>query len=404
LTAATQDRSFHPYPVLIDITRLLFRRAMGTRPTGIDRVMTEYIRHYGCGRRDARAVLAVGWYAVVLSRRDSRRAFEALANLDTPVGWLSARLTAKTFLWRWVRPAPGPCFLLTTGHTGLENRRYGYFLRRQGAKLVVMVHDLIPIAFGEYCRPREFARHSTRVQTAVALSAAIVTNSQDTLDSLLAHCRELSLRPPPAVAARLAPGLQGIPPGSRKIPGPYYVFLSTIEPRKNHWMLLHVWRRIASKMGTLAPKLLIIGMRGWESENVVDLLERSRPLRSSVIEISSCSDADLVAYLHYANALLFPSFTEGYGLPVVEALSLGVPVIASDLPVFRETVGDIPDYIDSLDGPGWERRILEYAMPYSPQREAQLARMKGFRPPTWAEHFERVDGLLHDLEHSFREA
>lgn len=81
-------------------------------------------------------------------------------------------------------------------------------------------------------------------------------------------------------------------------------------------------------------------------------------------------------------------------MPLVEALAHGVPVIASDLPVFREIAADVPDYLDPLDGPGWRAALLDYAQAHSPRRAAQLARMAHFQPPTWAQHFVRVEALL----------
>ena len=92
--------------------------------------------------------------------------------------------------------------------------------------------------------------------------------------------------------------------------------------------------------------------------------------------------------------MLFPSFVEGYGLPLIEALALGVPVIASDLPVFREIAGDIIEYIDPLDGKRWGDVIMDYAKTDSASRTAQLARIQEFKVPTWDEHFIQVDALL----------
>jgi glycosyltransferase involved in cell wall biosynthesis len=196
------------------------------------------------------------------------------------------------------------------------------------------------------------------------------------------------------VAALLAPGLRRVEPGPRPVKGPYFVFLSTIEPRKNHWLLLHVWRHIIKDLGPAAPRLVVIGQRGWECENAVDMLERCEPLREMVIERAGCSDAELVNYLHHAQALLFPSFTEGYGMPLVEALSLGVPVIASDLPVFAEIAADVPDYIDPLDGRRWREVIEAYSTPQSGPRSAQLERIRRFSVPAWSGHFARVDAFL----------
>jgi glycosyltransferase involved in cell wall biosynthesis len=113
-----------------------------------------------------------------------------------------------------------------------------------------------------------------------------------------------------------------------------------------------------------------------------------------VIEKRRCPDAALATWLQHAQALLFPSFVEGFGLPLLEALSQGVPAIASDLAVFREFAGEIPDYLDPLDGSGWKARVLDYAQPDSALRRAQLERMRGFQAPTWENHFATVEGLI----------
>ena len=102
----------------------------------------------------------------------------------------------------------------------------------------------------------------------------------------------------------------------------------------------------------------------------------------------------MISYLHYAQALLLPSFVEGYGMPVLEALAHGVPVIASSLPVFREFAQDIPDYLDPLDSLRWMETIIDFASLQSALRKAQVLRLAGFHPPTWANHFAQVDRLM----------
>ena len=147
----------------------------------------------------------------------------------------------------------------------------------------------------------------------------------------------------------------------------------------------------------MQARLLIIGQRGWEAEEVFETLDRPGTLEGHVTELGSCSDEQLAEHLVTARALLFPSLVEGYGLPLVEALGLGVPVIASDLSVFREICGDIPTYLEPRDISGWEAAIIDYAQGDSMSRASQLQRMEGFHAPDWAGHFRAVESWLSSL-------
>lgn len=381
--------------LLIDITRLLGRLLKGRLATGVDRVDLAYVVHYG---HRARAVVRLQGRSVALSMRASQAVFEQLVTQREALPWsIGARVLRGVLAAAGEAPLAGS-LVFNTGHSGLHQPAYARQLRAQGLRPVFMVHDLIPITHHEYCRAGERERHMQRMDTVLDTAAGVVTNSQSTLDELARYAQQRGKPMPPAQCAQLAPGLPHLTPGPRPIAEPYFVVLGTIEPRKNHWMLLQVWRRLVERLGPeAAPRLVVIGQRGWECENVVDLLERCEPLRGVVIEQASCTDAGLTTWLHHAQALLFPSFVEGYGLPLVEALMLGTPVIASDLAVFRELAGDIPDFVDPLDGPGWMDHIERYAAPESPLRAAQLARMVGYAPPTWASHFAAVDALLERL-------
>jgi glycosyltransferase involved in cell wall biosynthesis len=95
--------------------------------------------------------------------------------------------------------------------------------------------------------------------------------------------------------------------------------------------------------------------------------------------------------------VLFPSFAEGYGIPLVEALAAGLPVIASDLPVFREIGQDVPDLLPVDDVEAWCDAVSDYSQQPSSRRDAQLLRMKDFQVPDWREHFATVDALLNVL-------
>jgi glycosyltransferase involved in cell wall biosynthesis len=171
---------------------------------------------------------------------------------------------------------------------------------------------------------------------------------------------------------------------------PYFVCLGTIEPRKNHNLLLDVWRRLVAEHGERAPRLLIVGRRGWGGKAIAFGFAGSHPL---VEECVGLSDVEVAALLRGARGLLLPSFAEGFGLPVIEALASGVPVVCSDLPALRESGGGVPEYLDPRDADAWRAAVLDYASD-TPRRAAQFARLTGWHAPSWDEHFAIVDRLL----------
>ncbi|MBP4044690.1 glycosyltransferase [Chromobacterium violaceum] len=233
------------------------------------------------------------------------------------------------------------------------------------------------------------------MQTILQSAYGVIGNSQDTLDNLQQFARTQHANMPPSLAAHLGGGgcLKGIHT-DRPIKESYFVMLGTIEGRKNHIMILNVWRDMVRQYGASTPRLLVIGQRGWECEQAIDMLERCENLRDFVIEISNCTDIQLARYLKHAQALLFPSFVEGFGMPLVEALANKLPVIASDLAVFREISSNIPEFIHPLDALSWRKFIMDYSTSQSCSRIQQLIRMEGYQAPTWANHFAKVDHWL----------
>jgi len=166
-------------------------------------------------------------------------------------------------------------------------------------------------------------------------------------------------------------------PATIPVDRPYFVTVGTIEPRKNHALLLDVWQRL----GPDAPRLLICGARGWNNNAVFAALD-SKP--ANVVELSGLTDSELAGVIKGAQALLFPSFAEGFGLPPLEALSLGTPVVCADLPVLTETIGANGIYLDPSNPSAWEMAVI--ALAGADRSQVQ----KEFTPPTWEAHFKIV--------------
>lgn len=379
-------------PILLDVSRLIWRQWGQRLPTGIDRVCLAYLDHFGSR---ANAVVQFRNLRLILGPRDSATLFELLREGGRGFRGRLVALLARAALRQRPSSAQG-AFYLNVGHTGLNSAYLPPWLRRRQLRPVYLIHDLIPITCPQYCRPGEATRHEQRIANALQSACGIVVNSDVTRRELadFAHSRGYPM--PPAEVAWL--GVEQSQPPVRPLSGrPYFVALGTIEARKNHQLLLDIWTRLVTQLGATSPELVIVGQRGWEAQAVIDLLDRPGVLGGHVRELGRCDDASLRTLIAGAQALLMPSFAEGFGLPVVEALALGMPVIASDLAVFREIAGDVPDYLDPRDEDGWYRLIGEYSA-NGPARWLQLDRAAGFRAPRWSEHFRRVDQFLRALD------
>lgn len=379
--------------LLLDITRLLDRALRGVRPTGVDRVGLAYVAHFG-GR--AQALVRFGGRWVVFGRQDSQRLFAwVLEPIRQMAGWVRFWV-GRGYGCNW-RGAPAGTVLLHSSHDGLQHAAFADEVRARGWRAVYFVHDLIPLEFPEYGRAGEAARHRARMRTVLSSGVAVVVNSAATGRALEGFALREGRMMVPWTVAHLAPVVfpNG---GTGGLAEPYFVMLGTIEARKNHWMVLNVWRQLVAELrAERVPKLVLIGRRGWECEQVVDMLERCEVLRGVVLEQGDCDDAMVGAWLRGARALLFPSFAEGFGIPLVEALAVGTPVIASDLEVFREVAGEVPVYLSPLDGLGWKAMVREFARPDSAVRAAQLRRLAGWEAPTWAGHCAQVERFLQEV-------
>lgn len=391
--------------LILDLSRTL-SRASHAVPTGIDRVELAYAEGLlaRCPERlEFAALHPLGRFGR-LPAPEVRHFLDVAARRwrDGDVGVDAVRRAARALLGTaFLRGqiAPGSprrngrtTYLLTSHHHLDRPAVIADVMRQYGASFVCMVHDLIPMEFPEYARPVEPARHQRRIETVAALADGVLVNSAATAGSLRPWLDRAGRGTPVLVAplgidprTDLPGGVAPEPPGH-----PYFVFLGTIEPRKNHLLPLHLWRRLVERHGPDAPRLVLVGRRGWENEQVVDMIERCATLRGMVEERTDLSDRQTGALLQGARALLLPSFAEGYGLPLAEALAAGVPALCSDLPALREVGGEVAEYLDPLDGLGWMAAITDYAAPGSPRRAAQQARLRDWQAPRWGDHLAGV--------------
>lgn len=140
------------------------------------------------------------------------------------------------------------------------------------------------------------------------------------------------------------------------LPSEYLLYVGTIEPRKNLILLLKTLSVLRKENNI---KLLIIGQRGWLSAEFYKTLEDLN-LKDSVVMPGFVSGEDLPYIYHMAGLFVFPSIYEGFGLPPLEAMACGAPVLAASIPVMHEVLGDCPEYCDpAAQAEEWALKITE---------------------------------------------
>lgn len=386
---------------LLDVTRLVSRA--GRTPTGIDRVERAWLDRFVQGDFPAFGLVRTNLGYLLLDRAGLQRLAGALSSRDHGRIGLLARLTSRrpdavraveTMLrrvaiaraTRWRLGAmlkahvPRGTVAFNVGHANLTDATLSALRGVPDMRLVVMIHDTIPLDWPDLQRENTARAFATKFRAAAGHADALICPSQSAAADIRRHLAPkdwppvtvtpLGVEPAVPDKAALPPGL---PPDE-----PYFVALGTIEPRKNHALLLDVWERL----GPDAPWLVICGARGWRNEETFARLDRQPP---RLREVAGLSDGAVAALLAGARALLFPSLAEGYGLPLAEAGALGTPVVCSDLPVCREVAPVGAIFIHPGDTGTWAD-VLRRLCAVAPVRQSSS-------PPDWQGHFKIALGV-----------
>lgn len=303
-----------------------------------------------------------------------------------------------------LQKAHQPPIYIHSGHGTLHHIDLHKHIKQQlQADMIYYLHDLIPIEFPEYTNnPQALAMHQRRLKTMASTGRLILANSQDSRQKFLDYCVQHQLPQPPievlligveesfVQAAKQAQ--QPLPQHFSQLTNtPYFITIGTIEARKNHLSLLHLWRQLHSELGAHCPKLVILGKRGWKAEHIFHLLDASPALQQTVIEIQDANDQEMLSLTQQAQALLFPSFAEGWGMPLAEALTLGTPAICADLGALRECGREHCVYLNPIDSMAWKAAILDHL-------QTKPKRTIAYEPDRWEVHLQRLNQLLISLE------
>jgi glycosyltransferase involved in cell wall biosynthesis len=260
-----------------------------------------------------------------------------------PKGWTHLRLSAELLMH------PPDVFFNPAHEIPFLHRR---------AKIVTTVHDVVfrhvPAAYP----PKNLRRQEWAVKRIVKQAQTILAVSEATKKDLMQIYKvpaESIVATPLAPASGLGPR-QAAPDVMRKYdvtPGMYILFVSRVEAKKNPVSLIRAFIELRRRYGVGHPlKLVLAGSKGFGGDEAMRIAKASNCV-NDILFLGYVPDQDIPALMENALCFAFPSLGEGFGIPVLEAMAAGAPVIASDIPAVREVAGDAAIFVPPLDIAQW---------------------------------------------------
>lgn len=254
--------------------------------------------------------------------------------------------------------------------------------------LVMTTHDVLPLRRPELYERRHIIS-SRRHASGLARAAAVVATCQATADDVA----ELTGVPRERIV--VAPLGRRLPAATGKRPpidGPYLLYVGAITPRKGLGTLAIALQRLGSRI----PPLLVVGPDGVRAV-AVRAQVASLGLGDRLRFLGRVPDDELATLLHHATLLCHPSEAEGFGIPVLEAMGAGTPVIAGDIPSVREIGGDAVVLVPPRDADALAAAIEALVTDPAERTRLQAAGRRRAEPFTWEAMTDRIAELYRQL-------
>lgn len=268
-------------------------------------------------------------------------------------------------------------------------------LKKQGAVIVAQIYDIISVTHPQYCLQRGVCLFMDYIGAHLQYADAMIVNAQATAAALDKLSRQAGCKLPPCTVVPLGADFQAEKSIFQKkmqkrqirqsiltvVKGckPYLLMAGTIEPRKNHKLLLQAYGKGLRDMGY---SIVFAGFMGWDMEAFALSMKQHPDYGKRIFWFSGLSD-DEISYLYeHAQFLVFCSYAEGFGLPVLESMQRGTPVLAADIPVTREAAGDLCVYFAQDDAQQLCSRVLYYKN-HSEAYGRLRQRAKEYQPGDW---------------------
>lgn len=227
-----------------------------------------------------------------------------------------------------------------------------------------LIYDIIPITYPQYVTHELRDVFIKFIDSITDIADILFTISKYISNELSKYIDNRGLRRPeiyPLQLSTFSTNVRGTKRSIRDLIGTrsYVLYVSTIEARKNHRCLFDIWCELA-RDNIDVPDLVFVGRAGWKVDDLIAEFSQTQFIDGRLHVLSDVSDSELMQLYTNALFLAYPSFCEGWGLPVTEALSLGTPALCSNTTSLPEAGQNVAHYLSPHDRNAWKQTILEW--------------------------------------------
>lgn len=265
----------------------------------------------------------------------------------------------------------------------LANEKYDKDL-----KIYQLVYDLIPSFCPQFFGPSLFEIFTRYMFKAISISEGLLCISKSTEKDIVRFCQRVGLKAPKTQVIRLGDSLPDLKPKTVRslTKNEFILCVGTVEVRKNHTLLYYAWKE-GIRRGYKMPKLVIVGKAGWCTENIRELISHDPETRDLIVLYENMKDAELAWLYQNCKFSVYPSFYEGWGLPVAESLNYGKLCLASKTSSIPEIAGDLIDYFSPFDPINCLDLVTYYIKSKSELQKKEKRIADYYRPTSWLETY-----------------
>lgn len=274
-------------------------------------------------------------------------------------------------------------------------------LKKRGTKIAAHIYDIIPVTEPQYCHELTVINFWEYISAQIMYSDLIIANAQATLDAIGNVIKGTTSRKINGNVVKLGSDIaknSNATDAREEIKtiagcGKYVLMVGTIEPRKNHKYVLSAFEKALFDKGL---NLVFVGKVGWNVETFVEYIRNHEKYDKQLFLINDATDADIACLYNHSLLVAFPSYNEGFGLPIIEAFDRGALVLASDIPVLRETGGNYCKYF-SLEK---EDEFIGSVELYAENQEVysrDKMKIRNYRKTTWDMCAQEMYGILQNI-------